>query len=225
MELSGIFSEEFRLHWITLLPALVVLILSLCRIQVKLTMLASILSAVPICFLLQGASISRLLSASISGYHAQNAQVASMINGGGVFSMVRVSIIVCLSSACSGIFRKTGLLDRLKQQILRLSKRFTPYGATLLTSLLASSVACNQTLAIMLTHQLCKDTEPDEKRFAIYLENTAVVVAALIPWSIAGGAPLAAANAPTSSILFAFFLYLLPLWRLIRICAKGRNFL
>ena len=43
---------------------------------------------------------------------------------------------------------------------------------------------------------------------------SAVVVAALIPWSIAGGAPLSSAGAPLSSIFFAFFLYLLPLWRL-----------
>ena len=41
-----------------------------------------------------------------------------------------------------------------------------------------------------------------------------VVVAPLVPWSIAGGVPLASIAAPTASIFFACYLYLLPLWRL-----------
>ena len=50
---------------------------------------------------------------------------------------------------------------------------------------------------------------------ALTLEDTAVVLAPLIPWSIAGGVPLASVGAPTASILFSCFLYLLPLWRLV----------
>ena len=38
-----------------------------------------------------------------------------------------------------------------------------------------------------------------------------ILLAALIPWSIAGSVPLAASGAPLSSILFACYLYLLPL--------------
>ena len=46
------------------------------------------------------------------------------------------------------------------------------------------------------------------------LEDAVVVVAPLVPWSIAGGVPLASIAAPTASIFFACYLYLLPLWRL-----------
>lgn len=84
----------------------------------------------------------------------------------------------------------------------------------LCTGVLASAVACNQTLAIILTHQLCKDAQPSREETAIALEDTAVVAAPLIPWSIAAGVPLASVGAPMVSICFAFFLYLLPLWRL-----------
>ena len=73
-------------------------------------------------------------------------------------------------------------------------------------------IACNQTLAIMLTQQLCGDLEADPNRVAANLENTAVVIAPLIPWSIAGGVPLASVDAPTVCILTAFYLYLIPLW-------------
>lgn len=75
----------------------------------------------------------------------------------------------------------------------------------LVTSVFASAIACNQTLAIILTHQLCQDTQPSREETAIALENTAVVVAPLIPWSIAGGVPLASAGAPSRQHLFCLF--------------------
>ena len=76
-------------------------------------------------------------------------------------------------------------------------------------------IACNQTLGIMLTHQLCGKVEPDNQKLAIDLEDSVVVIAPLIPWSIAAATPLSSIGAPTSSIPFAFFLYLLPLTQLV----------
>lgn len=214
LDLAALFETEFRLHWAALLPALVIFVLALCQVPVKRAMLASIVSAVPICLVLQHLQPGELLRFALMGYQAREEAVGAMLNGGGVVSMVRVAVIVCISSAYSGIFQKTGLLDRLQQAILTLSRRITPFGAMLCTSVLASAMACNQTLAIILTHQLCKDAQPSREETAISLENSVVVVAPLIPWSIAGGVPLASVGAPMVSICFAFFLYLLPLWRL-----------
>jgi NhaC family Na+:H+ antiporter len=76
-------------------------------------------------------------------------------------------------------------------------------------------IACNQTLTIMLTDQLCRDTDRDSSRFAITLEDTAVVIAPLVPWSIAAAVPLTSVGAPPDSVLFACFLYLLPIWQCI----------
>ena len=62
----------------------------------------------------------------------------------------------------------------------------------------------------MLTDQLGSELEPDASRMALDLENSAVVVAPLIPWSIAGAVPLATIGAPLTSIFASFFLYLVP---------------
>ena len=47
-----------------------------------------------------------------------------------------------------------------------------------------------------------------------------VVLAPLVPWSIAGAVPLAAVGAPIASVVVASYLYILPIWsflvRLIR---------
>ena len=86
----------------------------------------------------------------------------------------------------------------------------------LLTSALSGIIACNQTLTIMLTSQLCGSLMKDRHNFALGLADTAVVVAPLVPWSIAGAVPLASVGAPLSGIWFACYLYFLPVWRLLR---------
>lgn len=126
--------------------------------------------------LLQQVQPVELLRCALLGYQAREEAVGAMLNGGGVISMVKVAAIVCISSAYSGIFQKNGLLDGLQQAILALSRRITPYGAMLCTSVLASAVACNQTLAIILTHQLCKDAQPSREETAIALEDTEEVM-------------------------------------------------
>ncbi len=113
------------------------------------------------------------------------------------------------------MFKKTGLLNGLQKSIGALAARVGTYGATLITAAIASMIACNQTLSILLTQQLCGKLRDDPSQAAIDLEDTAVVVAAMVPWSIASGVPLTAVGAPASSILLACFLYLLPAWRLV----------
>jgi len=215
IDISAAFGRAFDLHWIALLPALVILALSLLQVHVKIAMSASILAAILISVFVLHTPISELPALLVYGYRSADPEIAAMLNGGGIVSMVRVGAIVCLSSSYSGIFQKTGLLDAAKETISRLSERTTAYTATLLTATVASMIACNQTLAIMLTDQLCSQLTEDKDRFALCLEDTAVVVAPLVPWSIAGAVPLATIGAPTASMAFACFLYLLPLARLL----------
>jgi len=103
----------------------------------------------------------------------------------------------------------------MNQSLKKLATHSNSFCATLLTSVLSSMIACNQTLAIMLTRQLCGDLYDDRERMAIDLEDTAVILSPLVPWSIAGGVPLTSVGAPTTALLFACYLYLLPLWRLL----------
>lgn len=222
-DLRTVFARGFTLHWAALLPAVVILLLSVLRLNVKVAMLASIAAAIPLCLALQHVAPGELFRIALTGYRAPDAELAAMLNGGGVTSMLRVSGIVCISSSYSDIFRKTGLLDGVKRAIEALAARTTPYAAMLCTSIFGGMAACNQSLDTILTYQLCLGLEEDKGDYALNLEDTAIVVAPLIPWSIAGGVPLSAVGAPTSAILFAAYLYLLPLWRLILSFAKKKK--
>lgn len=55
----------------------------------------------------------------------------------------------------------------------------------------------------------------DKQEMAIAIENTAVIMCALVPWSIAAAVPLATIGAPSASLLYAFYLYLIPLWNFL----------
>lgn len=214
-DLQAVFEQEFAISPLAVIPAVVIIVLALMKKKVKFIMIVSILVSIPVCVFVQGVDIVRLPYYMVMGYSAQDAQVATMINGGGIKSMLKAASIVCISSSYSGIFNHTGLLKGIESKISALYSKTSAYFATLVASAAASMVACNQTLAIILTFQLCQNVEKDNRRFAINLEDTAVVVAALVPWSIASGVPLAAAGADIASIPFAFFLYLLPLYRIL----------
>lgn len=214
LDLRGIFAREFTLHWLTLLPAAVILLLSFCRVNVKAAMAFSIVCAIPVCLFLQDISPAELLRIALTGFTAGDAAVGSMMSGGGIVSMLKVTGIVCISSSYSGIFKETELLNGAKAAIEHIAKKATDFTSLTFTSALASMVACNQTLAVMLTHQLCGALNRDDSDFALDLEDSVIVIAPLVPWSIAGGVPLGAIGAPAASILFACYLYLLPLWRL-----------
>ena len=214
-DLGHAFGSEFRLSWIALLPAAVILLLSVVQAGVKIAMIASIVTAIPVCIGLQNMAFTELPELLLNGFHSTDVTVAAMLNGGGITSMLKVGAIVCISSSYSGIFQATGILNGFQKMVCLLADRTKPYFAVLVTSILTSVMACNQTLAIMLADQLCSRTEPDKLRFANNLEDSAVLIAPLVPWSIACAVPLTAAGAPGYSVLFAVFLYLLPLCDLV----------
>lgn len=167
-------------------------------------------------------ALPQLFRLLLLGYHSGDPAVAAMLDGGGILSMVRCGAIVCLSSTYVGIFQKTGLLAGAKGAVERLAQAATPFTAILCTAGVANVIACNQTLVIMLTHQLCGDLAPDRRRFALDLEDSVVVLAPLVPWSLAGAVPLSSVDAPERSVLAACFLYLLPLTRLLgSVIARG----
>ena len=122
-DIGGLFSSAFDLHWLTLVPALLVIVLALLRVDVRLLMLASIAASVAVCVGVQHMEWAELLRLLIFGYHAQNPQVAALLDGGGILSMLTVMATVCISSAYAGIFAETRMLARLQQVIEMLGHR------------------------------------------------------------------------------------------------------
>ena len=83
MDMRSLFAGEFAISPLALIPAGVIMLLSLLRVNVKWAMSASIVSAIPLCLLLQGMEGTALLKAAWSGYEAGDPALAALINGGG----------------------------------------------------------------------------------------------------------------------------------------------
>lgn len=216
VESTGIFASSFYLGFITLLPAGIIVIFSIFRIRVEVTMLVSIIAAAIICVVYQDMGIAQVLDTMFRGYHAGNPRLAALIDGGGLYSMVNIGAIVAISSAYFGIFSATNLLANLKQWVLGLAYRSNVYFATVVVSFITCAISCNQTLATMLTCEMTRSMVENKEKLAANLETSVIVIAGLLPWSIACAFPLSVVEAPKESLIYASYLYLVPLWMMLK---------
>jgi Na+:H+ antiporter, NhaC family len=213
--------KVFEINLIVLLPALVVLILSLFRVEVKLTMLISLIAALAIGIGMQGYSLTQLLKFMMLGYSLEEiTPLQDILSGGGVVSMARVSGVVIVSTGLAGIFSGTRTLDAIEVLLKKAKSRSELFLGTTVIGIASAAFGCTQTIAILLTQQLVQDKYEQEQldnyQLAVDLENTAVVLSPLVPWNIAGLVPATLLMTDSGFIPYAFYLYLLPLFSLVQ---------
>ena len=213
VDVTEIFKQNYNLNIIVIIPAILIVILSILKINVKKTMLVSIVISFIIAIFIQRDSIVALINYCIFGYHHPNERLNLMMKGGGVLSMVNVSLIVGISSSYSGIFKETKMLVSLKKYLKDFSKKTSSYFVIFLSSIISGAIACNQSLGTILTNELCGELV-EKQKMAIILENTIILLVGLIPWNIAMGVPLKTIGIGVMSGIYAFYLYFLPLWNL-----------
>lgn len=212
--------NSFDISLIVLLPALIILVFAAFRVDVKLSMGVSILLSVLIALFVQHIPFFTLMNYIATGYRMENGGFfADIIQGGGLYSMLNVSLIVLISSAYAGIFQGTGLLSDIEVFFEKISTKTSVYLTAVLSSIATAAFACNQTLAVMLSHQithkLYERNQLSNYRLAVDLENTVIVISALIPWNIAGAVPAVMLSADAGFIIYAFYLFLVPLTNLV----------
>ena len=213
IDATNIFKENYNLNIVVIVPAILIIILSLFKVNVKKTMLVSIVISFIIAMFFQKESVTSLINYCVYGFYHSNEKLNSMMKGGGILSMLNVGLIVAISSSYSGIFKETKMLVLMKKYLKEFSKKTSNYFVIFLSSIISGAIACNQSLGIILTYELCEELE-DKQNMAIILENTIVLLAGLIPWNIAMAVPLKTIDIGLMSGLFAFYLYFLPLWNL-----------
>ncbi|GHS93305.1 sodium:proton antiporter [Synergistales bacterium] len=210
----------FDLSPITVLPALVILALPIMGVGVKTAMALSIFSGAAIALFVQNVPFATLLRAMILGYEpSAGGRFMSILAGGGVLSMVNIVCIVSVSSSYSGIFDGAMLLSGAERFLERLSRRVSLYSTTLVTGTLTNMLVCNQSLSVILTHQLMKkiyaSNGASDSLLAVHIEDTAILVTGLIPWCVSAAVPFAILSVDIGSIPLAVFLWLVPISRLL----------
>ena len=222
VNVTEIFKQNYNLNIIVIIPAILIIILSILKINVKKTMLVSIIISFIIAMFIQRDSIVVLINYCIFGYHHPNEKLNLMMKGGGILSMVNVSLIVGISSSYSGIFKETKMLVSLKGYLKDFSKKTSNYFVIFISAIISGAIACNQSLGTILTNELCGELV-EKQKMAIILENTVILLVGLIPWNIAMGVPLKTIGVGFLSGIYAFYLYSLPLWNLFLGVMEEKN--
>lgn len=208
-------SGEFSLTLWAFLPAALLLILPLLRVPVLLSMGLSILAGAAVALTAQGMDLLTFLRCCVLGYHSETPQVAAILDGGGIASMIGSCAIIILACASAEVAEGSGMLSRVEQLAGSISEKIGCFPAMILTSLCASAVFCNQVIAIVLSHTFFKPMY--EKRglsketMALDMENCCITVPAFVPWSIICSVPLQLLGTDYRSMAYASFLYLVPL--------------
>ncbi|MEO1621956.1 MAG: hypothetical protein AAFU53_13125, partial [Cyanobacteria bacterium J06632_3] len=148
------------------------------------------------------------------------------------------TIVVLISTAFSGIFSGSKVLIFVDNWLQGLKRPHQLRQATVLVSIVSSVFGCTQTIAILLTEQVMRShyqtpysqpisQSPDppatpthtqtthkqtaNEQLALALEDTAVIIAPLIPWNIAGLIPATVLSVGPGFIPYSIYLFLLPL--------------
>lgn len=212
--------KAFNLNLIVLVPALVIIVFSVFKADVKISMSVSIITALIISISMQHQTLFNCVKFILLGYNLdKSSPLYVIIRGGGIFSMLKTSLIVFLASAFAGIVEESKMLNYIENITKKASSRYMVFRNVFITSLFASIVGCSQIFAVMLTDMLNKNSYEknnlDNSCAALDLENTAIMLSALIPWNLALLAPMMILGTDVSCIPYLMYIYLLPVCNLL----------
>lgn len=196
--------EIFNFNLLLILPTLSIIILSIMKIDLRINMIISIGISIVFALLIQDKTLTEVFHALIFGFHLDS-PAGKLINGGGFFSMFKMLLIVGTSSGYFGFFKETDLLVGVKKFVNRTFSKLPKMLVMSLMSTMISVFSSNQTLSIMLTYEMARESYDDRDKLALDMENSAVMTPSYIPWNIAGRTPLEMVGAPLMSLYFSFY--------------------
>ncbi|MDO4869674.1 MAG: Na+/H+ antiporter NhaC family protein [Bacillota bacterium] len=213
-EIVQAFENEFTLSPWGFLPAVLMLLLPLLKVGVIQSISVSILSSVAIAWLVEKVSLIEIIKILFIGYHASGDGLGTILNGGGLCSMLEIAAILVISCAYSGIFTCTDMLRSLLDYLEQCCTKAGRLAVTFFVSVATCFVFCNQTIATLMCNDLLTgpylSTGGTRQELAIDMENTVIIIVGLIPWCIACSVPLTFFGVGIGALPWAFYMYLVP---------------
>ena len=212
--------KAFSVNIIVLLPALIIIAFSVFKVNVKTSMVVSIITAFLLGVMVQHETVLNCAKFIIFGYSMDKSNpLYPIIKGGGIISMLKTSLIIYVASAFAGIVEGTKMLNSIEEITQKANSRCELFRNVAITSVFTAAVGCSQAFAVILTHILNKKAyernKIDNYSMSIDLENTAIMISGLIPWNIALLVPITILGTSASCIPYLFYIYFLPIWNLI----------
>lgn len=206
--------ESFHISIIVLLPAIIMLVLSTLQVNVRHAMKVSILSGIIIALIIQNVEFTRLIRVLLLGYKLEiDHPLASILKGGGLFSMLKPSFVIFVSCAMAGILEALNIFQGISKLFYNSKDRKTLFLNTGLVSFFTGAFGGNQSIALVMTNgimnKVYKHLNVDNYSLATDMSNTAVLFAPMIPWNIANLLISTIIGvSPVKIVPYAFYLYI-----------------
>lgn len=207
-------NESFKISFIILIPALIMLILSTIQVNVKKAMTFSIISGIFIALFIQNIQLGRLIKVLLLGYKLEASHpLATILKGGGLFSMLKPSIVIFVSCAMAGVLEGLDIFNRISKIFYNVKDRKTLFLSTGMVSFFSGAFGGNQSIALVMTNGIMNKVynhlNVDNYSLATDISNTAVLFSPMIPWNIANLLISTIIGVSSVKIVpFAFYLYI-----------------
>lgn len=216
---------SFNLSFWNITPILVLVILVISKINVKIAMIISSITAFLVSLFYQNIDWADIFKTMLFGFELNPSNpLFDIFKGGGIAMMFNAMLIVLASSAFAGLFEHTDLIVSFEKKIERLTHQTSPFFASVITSIVTASLGVTQALAIIMSEQLLKKPYKihgkDTYDLALDIGDSAVLLSVAIPWNVAGLIPAKMLGYDAGFIPFAFFLFLVPIYRLLKTPSK-----
>lgn len=209
--------KYFNINVVLLIPALIIVVLSLKKVSITKSISISIVASILICFAVQKTDFFDLIKYIIFGYE-NSSSLSDIIKGGGVISMLKTCYIIVISCCLTGFFSGLNIFSGLEKSLQKLNLNRTKlFLVTLILGLIISAIGCSQTISFILTLEILRDTYKDYENEDIAMEfsDSAIVTSALVPWCIAALVPTSVLNISNYKFIpYAIFLYITPICHL-----------
>lgn len=210
---------EFAIGPLTLLPLIVLFVLSLKRTPAEISMLGSVATAVVLAVAMQDRSVSEVLNSLNSGYAADTGheRLDVLLTRGGIQSMMWTMSLALLALSLGGILDRAGFVRVLLSGLLRRIKRTASLMATTIGAGVVANMSMGEAyLSIIFGGQIFKDAYAEDNlenhMLSRCLEEGATLTTSLIPWTTSGAFITGVlAMSPLEYAPWAFFNYINPL--------------
>lgn len=196
-------STMYKYNLLLIIPVLMVLVGSVMQKPAIPVMLLSTFIASLEAIFIQNTALADLLSSLVKGFNVSMvnvegfdistvlAEVANLLNRGGMNSMLNTTLLVFCSFCFAGIMSRSGCLDIILNKILKFA---TSTGklvlATVISCMTMGMTTGSSYLSILIPGEMFRDAYKARglkaKNLSRTLEDSGTVFVPLIPWSAAG---------------------------------------
>lgn len=223
VQLKNFLAIEFTINPLTLLPLLVLLVLSIKKTPAEVSMLASVATAAVLAIVMQDRTATEVLNSLNGGYVADTGleRLDVLLTRGGIQSMMWTMSLALIALSLGGILDRAGFVRVLLSGLLLRIKRAASLVATTISGCIIANMSMGEGyLSIIFGGQVFKDSFEEQNlekhMLSRCLEEGATCTTSIIPWTTSGAFITGALGmSPLEFAPWAFFNYLNPLLSIV----------